>query len=102
VNDIKFWGLKINIILSWKTHRDNILPKLRSACFAMRSVKTYVSQQMLKIIYYSYFNSIMSYGIMFWGHSASNIRVFRLQKRIIRIMMGCRSIDSYRGTVYQT
>jgi hypothetical protein len=25
---IKFWGLHINIILSWKTHIDNILPKL--------------------------------------------------------------------------
>jgi len=59
----------------------------------MKSVKPCVSQQMLKIIYYSHFHSIMSYGIMFWGHSASSIRVFRLQKRIIRIMMGCKNRD---------
>jgi len=64
--------------------------------FAMRSDKPYVSQQMMKMVYYSYFHSIMSYGIMFWGHFASSIRVFRLQKRIIRIMMGCKSRDSCR------
>jgi hypothetical protein len=62
----------------------------------MRSVKPHVSQQMLKAIYYSYFHSIMAYGVIFWGHSAGSIRVCRLQKRIIRIMMGCKSRDSCR------
>jgi hypothetical protein len=50
VNDTKFGGLYINNILSWKTHIDKILPKLCSACFAMRSVKPFVSQQMLNVI----------------------------------------------------
>jgi len=50
----------------------------------------------LKVIYYSYFHSIMSHGIIFWGHSASSIKVFRLQNRIIRITMGCKSRDSCR------
>jgi len=64
--------------------------------FCQRSIKPYVSQQMLEIIYYSYFHSLISYGIMFCGHSTSSIRDFRLQKRIIRIMMGCRSRESCR------
>jgi hypothetical protein len=38
----------------------------------------------------------MSYGIIFWGQSAYSMRVFRLQKRIIRIMMGCKNRDSCR------
>ena len=95
-NHIKFLGLYINDTLTWKTHIDNILPKLCFASFAMRSVKPYMSQQMLIAIYYSYFHSIKSYGIMFWGQSAYSIRLFRLQKRIIRIMMGCKSRDSCR------
>jgi len=81
----------INNTLTWKTHIDKILPKLSSACFAMRSVKPFVSQQMLKVIYFSHFHSIISYGIIFWGNSAPSSRVFRMQKRIIRIMMGSRS-----------
>lgn len=94
VNDTKFLGLYINNTLSWKLHIDKILPKLCSACFAMRSVKPFVSQQTLLMIYYSYFPSIVSYGIIFWGHSSPSLRVFRLQKRIIRIVTGSRSRDS--------
>jgi hypothetical protein len=89
-------GLYINDTLTWKTHIDNILPKLYSACFAMRSVKPYVSQQMLKAIYNSYFHSIMLYGIIFWGQSANSVRVFRLLKRILRIIMGYKNRDSCR------
>ena len=95
INETKFPGLHINT-LSWTTHIDNIVPKLSLACYAMRSVKSYASQQMLKVIYYSYFHSIMPYGIIFWGHSAGGMRVFILQKRIIRIMTGSRTRDSCR------
>ena len=62
VKEIKFLGLYINNTLSWKTHIDKILPKLCSACFSMKSVKPFVSQQMLKVIYYSHFHSIMTLG----------------------------------------
>ena len=82
--------------LSWKTHIEEMLPKLCSACFAMKLLKPFASQQMLKIIYYSYFHSIMSYGVIFWGHSSLGIKVYRLQKRIIRIMTGSGNKDSCR------
>jgi len=95
-NDLKFLGPNINNTLSWKTHIDKILPKLCAACFTVRSVKPFISQQMLKVIYYSHCHSIISYGIIFWGNSAPSSRVFRMQKRIIRIMMGSRSRDSCR------
>ena len=94
VNETKFLGIHINNTLTWLTHIEKIVPKLCSACFAMRSVKPFAFQQMLGIIYFSYFHSIMSYGPIFWGHSPHSVRVFRLQKRIIRIMTGSRSRDS--------
>ena len=93
MNDTKIWGLNISNTLSRKTHVDNLYLN----CCAMRSVKPFVSKHMLKLIYYIHFHSIMSYVIIFWGHSSSSIRVFRLQKRIIRIMMGSRSTDSCRN-----
>jgi hypothetical protein len=95
VNDLNFLGLKINNTQSWKTHIDKILPKLSSACFAMWAVKSFRFPQKLKAIYYSYFHSIISYGVIFWGHTAPSTRVFRSRKRIIRIMMG-KSKDSCR------
>jgi len=51
------------------SHVEKILPKLISACFALRSIKSLVSPQMLKATYYSQFHSIILYGLMFWGNS---------------------------------
>jgi len=48
------------------------------------------------MIYYSYFHSIMTYGIIFGGNSHYSNTIFRLQKRIIRIIVGLRSRDSCR------
>jgi hypothetical protein len=77
-------------------HIDKIFPKLSSTCFAMRTVKLYMSPHMLKAIYYAHFHSIISYGKIFWGHTTPSIRAFRLQKRIVRIMTGGRTKDSCR------
>jgi len=62
----------------------------------MRTVKPHVSFNTLTIIHYSYFHSIMNYGLLFWGSSTDSIKIFKLQKRIIRIMMGCRRKQSCR------
>ena len=96
VNEIKFLGLKIDSKLSWKRHIDYIIPKLNSACYCMRAVKPFVLHNTLKIIYYSYFHSIMTYGLIFWGSSTESNKIFRLQKKIIRIMMGYKRNQSRR------
>jgi hypothetical protein len=92
----KFLGLNINNNLSWKTHIESIKNKLSSACCIIRLVKLYVTANILKVIYYSYIHFIITYGLIFWGNSPDTIKIFRLQKKIIRIMMGCRSTDSCR------
>jgi len=48
------------------------------------------------MIYCSYFHCVMTYGLLFWGHSTDSIKIFGLQKKIIRIMMSSRSSDSCR------
>jgi len=48
------------------------------------------------MVYYSYFHSIMSYGIIFWGSFHFNINILRIQKRIIRIMTNGSKRDSCR------
>jgi len=62
----------------------------------MHSVKPYVSLNTLKMIYYSYFHFVMTYGLLFWGHSSDSTKIFRLQKKIIRIIECCRTSDSCR------
>jgi len=60
----------------------------------MRVVKPFMSQGTLKMVYYLHFslhNDIWNIlGEFFMYH------IFKLQKRVIRIIMGARSTDSYR------
>jgi hypothetical protein len=55
-----------------------------------------MSIETLKIVCSSYFHSLMTYGIIFWGNSFFSMQIFRIQKRIIRVMSGLRSRDSCR------
>jgi hypothetical protein len=73
--DTKFLGIHVDSTLSWKTHFEQIIPKLSAACYAMRSIKTFMSQETLKMVYYAYFHSIVN---------------------TIRIITGWRSRDAWR------
>ena len=75
---IRGLGLFINNNLSWKTHNECIKSELHSACYAVRSVKAYVSINTLKMVCYSYFHCVMTYGLLFWGHSSDSIKIFML------------------------
>jgi len=50
----------------------------------------------LGLIYFPYFHFIASYGIILWGNSSYSRKIFILQKRIIRIMMGAHPRTSCR------
>jgi len=56
-----------------------------------------MSLETLKILYRCTFNSVISYGLLFWGISPHSKKIFRMQKRIVRIMMGCRRLASCRN-----
>jgi hypothetical protein len=49
-----------------------------------------------KTIYFAYFSSVMKYGIIFGGDSADNKKLFTLHKKIVTIMMGVKSHNSFR------
>jgi len=84
----KFLGLTLENTLSWKIHIDTIITKLSSATFAIRTLKPFLSQDSLRMMYYLYFHSIMTYGLIFWGNSHYSNTIFRMQKRAIRVIMG--------------
>ena len=67
-----------------------------AATFAMREVQPLLSLDSLKLIYCSYFHSILSYGILFWGNTPYSNVIFKMQKQIIRVMTGIKNRDSCR------
>jgi hypothetical protein len=48
------------------------------------------------MVYFSYVHSFLTYGIIFWGNLSYAKSVFKIQRRIIRIMTNSRSRDSCR------
>ena len=50
----------------------------------------------VRMIYFSYFHSVMKHGIIFWGNSSHSDKVFRIQKRALRIIYGRRKRESCR------
>jgi len=92
----KFLGLTIEETLSWKAHIKQIMLRLSSACYAVRVITPLMTEDILKIIYYSYVHSIITYGIIFWGNSPHSTHTFKIQKQIIRIMTKSRRRDSCR------
>jgi hypothetical protein len=96
VETTKFLGLQVDSNLNWKTHIQYITPKLSSAYFAMRTITSLMKTENLKLVYFAYFHSIMSYGIIFWGNSTDCKKVFCIQEKIIRIMAGTKRRASCR------
>ena len=97
VPNTKFLGVQIDNHLNWKCHIDQILPKLNTVSFVIRQLFYTLDSETLRMAYFSYFHSIIRYGIIFWGNATDSCKVFRLQKRVIRLMLGARPRASCRG-----
>ena len=92
----KFLGLNIDETLSWKSHINQISLRLSSACYAIKVITPLMSEDTLKMIYYSYVHSIITYGKILGGNLPLKNVIFKIQKRIIRTMTKSRSRDSCR------
>jgi hypothetical protein len=80
-NCTKFLGLITDNKLSWKNHTDYLTTKLSTTSFIMRVIKPLMSLNTLKMIYFSYIHSIMTYGIIFMGNSPHSIKFLESKKR---------------------
>jgi hypothetical protein len=93
---IDFLGLTLDATLLWVGHINKTIPKLNLACFAIQTLKSFLSTEELRIIYFDYIHSI-TYGIVFWGNLPNSKSVFIAQKRIIRNIMNANPKASCRG-----
>jgi len=101
INSTKFLGLTIDSILSWREHISCLTPKLNKACYAIRVIKPFMTQNVLRTVYFSDFHSVMSYGVIFWGNSHFSNNIFRIQKRHTRIITNKGKRDSCRNLYKQ-
>ena len=60
-------------------------------------IKLYMSQPTLITIYFALFLLVMTYGIIFWDNSTHSSKIYKIQKRAIRIIMGRSSRETLVG-----
>jgi hypothetical protein len=77
-HNTKFLALVVDSTLSWKPHIEQVLHNLSIACYALRSVKPYMSQEVMKMVYHAYFYSAMLYRIILWGNSTDSQNIFKM------------------------
>jgi hypothetical protein len=73
-----------------------MIPKLNKASYLIRVLKPLLSLESLKMVYFSLFHSVTAYGIIFWGVSTYSKIIFKIQKRIVRIITSAGRRDSCR------
>jgi len=50
-------------------------------------------------VYFTHFQSLLQSGIIFWGSTTNLHQVVKMQKRIIRVMLGLRQRTSCRELI---
>jgi hypothetical protein len=73
-----------------------VIAKLNSACFAIRALKLFLNTEDLRIVYFAYVHSIITYSLPFWGNAVNSKNVLT-QKRIIRVIMNVNPKIACRG-----
>jgi len=79
-----------------KDHTTAMTSKQNKACYAIRLLKLFLTMNTMRMIYFSYTQSVLSYGNIFWGnsHAHHTKRIFKIQKRIIRTITNASSRDT--------
>nr|CAI5840509.1 unnamed protein product [Callosobruchus analis] len=94
---VKFLGLLVDDTLSWSEHVEFVCHKLARTMYSLRILKKYIDQGTLKIFYHAAFESHVRYGIVMYGRCSTIQKIFIMQKRTLRIMLGMKARDSCRG-----
>ena len=88
IGTAKFLGVHVDSRLIWADHGSALACRLASSAYLLRILSQYLSRTTLRMAYFSFFHSLMSYGLIAWGHSASRHRIFGLQRRAVRVVAG--------------
>ena len=85
-----FLGLQLDDTLKWYEHTQRISNCLSQKIGMLRKVKNFVSKETLKLLYTSFIQPHLSYGIALWGGTFDKglSRVAKLQKKAIRLITG--------------
>ena len=72
VNEAKFLGVTIDENLNWNSHIKKLSKKLSCSAGILNLIKDNIPEELHKNLYYTLFESHLSYGITVWGGVSNN------------------------------
>ena len=83
---VKYLGIILDSRLTWKIHIDELCKKLGRTVGMLFKIRHQCNKNVLRSLYFSLFESHLSYGIPVWGSAnrALTQKLFVLQKKAIR------------------
>lgn len=96
VDNTLFLGITLDSGLQWGPHICKLANRLSSAAYAIKKVRLLSDVDTARLVYFGYFHSLMSYGLLLWGHAANINDIFVLQKRAVRAIYKMKPRDSLR------
>jgi hypothetical protein len=95
-NDTKYLGLYLTEDVKWDVHIKHVSDILNKSYYVIQSLKTVISISTLRRIYFANFHSHLRYGILFWGGDPQSIKIFKLQKKVVRVTCNVKRKTSCR------
>lgn len=94
--ETKFLGIHVGNHMEWKAHMMFLSSKLHKVCYMIKSLRDVTSRQVIRSIYFAHFHAYLKYGLIFWGSDRKSKTIFKLQKRVVRIISGVSRLASCR------
>lgn len=86
IKEASLLGIIIDSHLNWKSHVQKLKGKISKFSYALREVKKSTNTATALSAYYAHAHSLLNYGIILWGNSTDAPQLFRLQKKLLRII----------------
>jgi hypothetical protein len=72
--------------LTWNAHVEQMASKISRNIYLLRNLANNFPLQSLRLAYFALVHCHIEYGILIWGHSGTLYRIFRLQRRAVRVI----------------
>lgn len=88
VENFKYLGIVFDYNSKWDSHIQYLVKKTKYLVYIFYKISKSMSTETLRMIYYAFFQGIVSYGIIVWGGAYRNNRdlLQKIQKKILRIV----------------
>jgi hypothetical protein len=99
-NERKFLGLYLTENVKWDVQIKHVSNILNRNYYEIQSLKTVTTINTLRSIYFANFHSHLRYGILFWVGDSQSTKVFKLQKKVVRLICNVkerRFVENYSG-----